>query len=91
MTKYINFFIKSSLNFNAVFVKGLTLRIVSCMIENWKKSLDQCGLDGTLLTDPSKAFECIMHGLFITMLQAYGFDNDTGAFTFQYKYIRHVL
>ena len=53
MTKYINFLIKSSLNFNAVFVKGLTLRTVSCMIENWKKSLYHCGHDGILLTDPS--------------------------------------
>ena len=31
------------------------------MIENWKESLDQGGYYGALLTDLSKAFDCIMH------------------------------
>ena len=53
------------------------------MIENWKESLDQRGHYGALLTDLSKAFDCIMHDL-IVKIQAYGFDNDSLNFICNY-------
>ena len=38
------------------------------MIENWKESLDQRGHYGVLLTDLSRAFDWIIHGLLIVKL-----------------------
>ena len=54
------------------------------MIENWKESLDQGGHYGELLTNFLKAFDCIMHGLLLANLQAYGFDNDSLNFICNY-------
>ena len=48
---------KSSLNFDAVFVKDLALTTVSYMVESWKESLDPGGHYSAQLTDPSKAFD----------------------------------
>ena len=63
--------------FQCGFHKGFsTQNCLLYMIENWKKSLDQGGHYGALLTDLSKAFDCIMHDLLIAKFQAYGFDND---------------
>ena len=41
-----------------------------------KKSVDNGGVFGALLTDLSKAFDCIPHDLIIAKLEAYSFDID---------------
>ena len=52
------------------------------IIENWKESLDQRGHYGALLTDFSKAFDCVLHDLLIVKLQAYCFSLN-----FMYNYL----
>ena len=47
------------------------------LIEKWKKSVDNGGAFGALLTDLSKAFDCLPHELFIAKLDAYGFDKSS--------------
>ena len=44
------------------------------MAEKWKKSLDEVGAFGALLTDLSKAFNCLPRELVIAKLHAYGVD-----------------
>ena len=46
------------------------------MIEKWKKTVDNGSVFGALLTDLSKAFDCIPHDLIIAKLEAYGFQID---------------
>ena len=54
------------------------------MIEKWRKFLDIEGHVGALLTDLSKAFDCIDRELLIAKLHAYGFDNDALKFIYSY-------
>ena len=56
------------------FRKGMsTQNCLLYLVEKWKKSLDKNGKIGVVLTDLSKAFDCLVH-LLIAKLHAYGFD-----------------
>ena len=54
------------------------------MIEKWRNSMDQGKFFGALLTDLSKAFDCLPHDLLVAKLSACGFDNNSTQFLFDY-------
>ena len=54
------------------------------MVELWKKALDSKGTAGAVLTDLSKAFDCLNHNLLIAKMAAYGFDKDALLFIQDY-------
>ena len=50
--------------------------ILISLIEDWRKNLDNNFVVGTVLTDLSKAFDCIPHDLLIAKLSAYNFSDE---------------
>ena len=54
------------------------------MIEKFKKARDEGGSYGALLTDLSKAVDCLVHDLLIAKLHAYGFDRKSLAYIYSY-------
>ena len=54
------------------------------MLEKWKSALDKKNMAGALLTDLSKAFDCLNHELLIAKLHAYGFDYSSLDLIFSY-------
>ena len=71
------------------FRKGYrTQHCLLIMIEKWKKILDNRGAFGALLTELSKAFDCILHDLIIAKLEAYGFQIDALRLVYDYLSIR---
>ena len=44
------------------------------MLEKWKSVVDNKKVFGALLTDLSKAFDCLSHDVLVAKLDAYGFS-----------------
>ena len=64
--------------FQCGFRKGYSTQdCLLAMVENCKKTLDQGNEYGALLTDLSKAFDCLPHDLIVAKLHAYGFSIDS--------------
>ena len=57
---------------------------LTIMLEAWKKALDCKYTAGAVLTDLSKAFDCLNHDLLIAKLEAYGFGELALNFIFNY-------
>ena len=44
------------------------------LLEKWKRAVDSSQMFGVLLTDLSKAYDCLDHELLMAKLKAYGFN-----------------
>ena len=63
--------------FQCGFRKGVNAQhCLLVMVEKWRKTLDMGGETGAVLTDISKAFDCIDRNLLIAKLNAYGFEKQ---------------
>ena len=84
INQYINNFLSSYL---FGFRKGHnTEQCLVAMFELWRKALDNKKVAGGVLTDLSKAFDCLNHNLLIAKMEAYGFDNS--ALSYIYNYLK---
>ena len=54
------------------------------LLEKWKESVDQGHVFRALLTDLSKAFDCIPQNILIAKFNAYGFGNKAVRFLYDY-------
>ena len=80
-----NFFEDVFSKYQCGFRKGYSAQhCLLVMIEKWKKIVDYGGVFGALLTDLSKAFDCIPHDLIIAKLEAYGFQTDALNLVYDY-------
>ena len=71
-------------------MKGLCLKgfsVQHClvsMLEKWRSELNNKKSFGALLTDLSKAFDCLSHDLLIAKLNAFGFSMQALRFAYSY-------
>ena len=66
------------LKFQRGFRKGIIfITQLLSMLQKWKSGVDKEKSFGALLTDLSKAFDCLSHKLLLPNLHAYGFGIAT--------------
>ena len=58
--------------------------ILISLTEEWRKKLDNNFVVGAVLTDLSKAFDCIPHNLLIAKLSAFNFSNEALSYIYSY-------
>ena len=73
-THFENIFSKFQCGFRKTFG---TQHCFLLMIDKWKKAVDKNKVFGAILTNLSKAFDCICHDLLIAKLHAYGLSLPT--------------
>ena len=61
-----------------------TEQCLTVMLEIWRKALGEDNSAGGILTDLSKAFDCLNHNLLLAKLEAYGFDASALEFVNNY-------
>ena len=84
-SKCIPILTKYSLKINAVFIKALILNIsLLVMIEKMRASRDNKQICAAILTDLSKAFDCVCYDLLIAKLNAYGFHKKALKLIYDY-------
>ena len=70
------------------FRKGLSTQYcIMVMLEKWRNARGNGNIAGAVLTDLSKAFDCLDHELLVAKLEAYGFDFQSLAYI--YSYLSH--
>ena len=57
-----------------------------CHVGTMENALNGKGTAGSMLTDLSKAFDCLNHKLLLAKMETYGFDKS--AFKFIQKYLK---
>ena len=63
-------------------------RSILSMIEKWRHTLDKSGSAGAVLTDLSKAFDCLHHELMIAKLNCYGMEVNSLRLIYSYLTVR---
>ena len=58
--------------------------VIIRLLEKWRKKLDDNFVVGAVLTDLSKAFECIPHDILIAKLAAYGLSEEALMYILSY-------
>ena len=84
INEYMNAFLSRH---KCSFRKGCnTQQCLFTMLEKWKSAVDNKKTFGALLTDLSKAFDCLSHELLLAKLHTYGFS--ISALRFVYSYLK---